>query len=83
MAENILERAEHFHDGIRCAGIIDGLGIAAGLDQLLGAKLGEVLRQRRLAQANLRGENANRHLTLNQAAQDHQSLRIGHGREQA
>lgn len=64
-------------------GIIDGLRVAPGLHELLCSKLRQVLRQSRLAQAHLGRQNADRNLTLNEAAEDHESLRVCHGGEQA
>jgi hypothetical protein len=75
---NVFERCQDFHHRLGIARIIDGLRIAAGPDQLLGAKLGEMLRQGRLAKANLRREDADGNYTLHEAHEDEQALGVCH-----
>jgi len=81
-AINVFQRGQNLDDGFGRAGIIDGLRIAPGLHQLLRAQLGQVLRQRRLAEANLARECADRDFALNEAAENHQPLGIGHRRQE-
>lgn len=58
--------------------VVERLALAAGGDEAVGAQQRQMLRQRRLAEADAFGERADRHLAgLRQLAEDQQPLLVG------
>src|ERR1700761_6021104 len=76
--EDFLKQGQHLSDVFRIDGIIYRLRIAARLDHMGRAQLGEMLGKCRLAEADHLGQFADGHFTLRKNIENSQTLLVGH-----
>lgn len=77
-SENRAQGAKQLANGIRAAGIIDHLPVAARLDQTEGSQLCQMLRKSRLAEIHLFGDRAYCQFVIDEMIHDGEPLLVSH-----
>ena len=77
-AENTIQHDKQFAHRVGFAGVVDHLTVAAGFHEVKRPQLGQMLRERGLAEHHLVGDGADRHFTVDQIAHNQQPLFVAH-----